>query len=53
MANEPLIRYVLLTIIQSLYSYFIEGDIVFVGRRKTFDKRVRLLAILRPPLLLR
>ena len=32
--------YVLLTTIQTLYAYFIEGDIVFVGKRKTFDKRV-------------
>jgi len=24
-----------------LYAYFIEGDIVFVGKRKTFSKRVR------------
>ena len=35
--------YVLLTLLQTLYAYFIEGDIVFVGKRKTFDKRVRLL----------
>ncbi|KAJ2993701.1 hypothetical protein NUW54_g7675 [Trametes sanguinea] len=34
------IAYVILTIAQTLYSYFIEGDIVFVGKRKTFDKRV-------------
>ena len=33
-------RYVLLTVAQTLYAYFIEGDIVFVGKRKTFDKRV-------------
>lgn len=32
--------YIFLTIAQTLYSYFIEGDIVFVGKRKTFDKRV-------------
>jgi signal peptidase complex subunit 2 len=31
----------LLTFTQTLYSYFIEGDIVFVGKRKTFSKRVR------------
>src|SRR5262245_41516870 len=36
-------RYVVLTVLQTLYSYFVEGDIVFVGRRKTFSKRVRLL----------
>ncbi|EPT02105.1 hypothetical protein FOMPIDRAFT_1022959 [Fomitopsis schrenkii] len=34
------ILYVLLTTIQTLYAYFIEGDIVFVGKRKTFDKRI-------------
>ncbi|RPD54882.1 hypothetical protein L226DRAFT_487526 [Lentinus tigrinus ALCF2SS1-7] len=32
--------YVFLTLAQTLYSYFIEGDIVFVGKRKTFDKRI-------------
>ncbi|KAI8972805.1 microsomal signal peptidase 25 kDa subunit-domain-containing protein [Trametes punicea] len=34
------ITYVMLTIVQTLYAYFIEGDIVFVGKRKTFDKRI-------------
>ncbi|KAH9941854.1 microsomal signal peptidase 25 kDa subunit-domain-containing protein [Epithele typhae] len=34
------ILYVILTIAQTLYAYFIEGDIVFVGKRKTFDKRI-------------
>ena len=34
-------RYVILTLAQTLYAYFVEGDIVFVGRRKTLDKRVR------------
>ncbi|KAI0641533.1 microsomal signal peptidase 25 kDa subunit-domain-containing protein [Trametes meyenii] len=34
------IAYVLLTVTQTLYAYFIEGDIVFVGKRKTFDKRI-------------
>ncbi|KAK7048037.1 microsomal signal peptidase 25 kDa subunit-domain-containing protein, partial [Favolaschia claudopus] len=33
-------RYMLLTFTQTLYSYFIEGDIVFVGKRKTFSKRI-------------
>ena len=32
--------YVILTSLQSLYAYFVEGDIVFVGRRKTFSKRI-------------
>ncbi len=34
------VRYVILTTIQTLYAYFIEGDTVFMGRRKTFSKRV-------------
>lgn len=33
-------RYILLTVLQTLYAYFVEGDIVFVGKRKTLDKRV-------------
>ncbi|KAI0002134.1 microsomal signal peptidase 25 kDa subunit-domain-containing protein [Russula compacta] len=35
-----LIVYILLTLLQALYAYFIEGDIIFVGKRKTFDKRI-------------
>ncbi|KAF5369056.1 hypothetical protein D9758_002943 [Tetrapyrgos nigripes] len=35
-----LILYILLTTIQTLYSYFIEGDVVYVGRRKTFSRRI-------------
>ncbi|KAJ3554667.1 hypothetical protein NP233_g12371 [Leucocoprinus birnbaumii] len=34
------IMYFLLTSIQTLYAYFVEGDTVFVGRRKTFSKRI-------------
>ncbi|GBE88723.1 hypothetical protein SCP_1401280 [Sparassis crispa] len=34
------ILYMILTSLQTLYAYFIEGDIVFVGKRKTFDKRI-------------
>ncbi|EIN08513.1 hypothetical protein PUNSTDRAFT_87955 [Punctularia strigosozonata HHB-11173 SS5] len=34
------ILYVVLSAIQTLYAYFIERDIVFVGRRKTFEKRI-------------
>ncbi|KAI0355888.1 hypothetical protein OH77DRAFT_1424147 [Trametes cingulata] len=34
------IVYVVLTVVQTLYAYFVEGDIVFVGKRKTFDKRI-------------
>lgn len=40
------IRYIILTVAQALYAYFIEGDIVFVGKRKTFDKRVRHMLVL-------
>ncbi len=43
-------RYVFLTLAQTLYSYFIEGDIVFVGKRKTFDKRVSLFPLCSHPL---
>ncbi|KAH7913112.1 microsomal signal peptidase 25 kDa subunit-domain-containing protein [Hygrophoropsis aurantiaca] len=35
-----LILYILLTTLQTLYAYFVEGDIIFVGRRKTFSKRI-------------
>ncbi|KDQ58473.1 hypothetical protein JAAARDRAFT_34280 [Jaapia argillacea MUCL 33604] len=35
-----LIIYVLLTALQALYAYFVEGDVVFVGKRKTFEKRI-------------
>uniref|UniRef100_A0A4Y9XQP7 Signal peptidase complex subunit 2 n=1 Tax=Dentipellis fragilis TaxID=205917 RepID=A0A4Y9XQP7_9AGAM len=35
-----LIVYIALTALQTLYAYFVEGDIVFVGKRKTFDKRI-------------
>lgn len=35
-----LLLYIFLTVVQTLYSYFIEGDIAFVGKRKTFDKRI-------------
>jgi signal peptidase complex subunit 2 len=34
------LRYIALSLSQALYAYFIEGDTVFVGKRKTFDKRV-------------
>ncbi|XP_006463469.1 hypothetical protein AGABI2DRAFT_194285 [Agaricus bisporus var. bisporus H97] len=34
------IMYVVLTTIQTLYAYFVEGDTVFMGRRKTFSKRI-------------
>ncbi|TFK73331.1 hypothetical protein BDN72DRAFT_834728 [Pluteus cervinus] len=35
-----LILYIFLTTLQTLYSYLIEGNTVFVGRRKTFSKRI-------------
>ncbi|KAF5386489.1 hypothetical protein D9757_005891 [Collybiopsis confluens] len=35
-----LIFYILLTVVQSLYAYFIEGNIVYVGKRKTFSRRI-------------
>lgn len=35
-----LILYLFLTSIQTLYGYFVEGDVVFVGKRKTFSKRI-------------
>ncbi|KIJ61591.1 hypothetical protein HYDPIDRAFT_115748 [Hydnomerulius pinastri MD-312] len=34
------ILYVVLTTLQTLYAYFVEGDIIFVGRRKSFSKRI-------------
>jgi len=34
------ILYVILSVVQTLYAYFIERDIVFLGKRKTFDKRI-------------
>lgn len=33
-------RYVLLTSISTLYTYFVEKDTVYVGRRKTLAKRI-------------
>ncbi|KAG5640587.1 hypothetical protein DXG03_008002 [Asterophora parasitica] len=35
-----LLLYIVLTTLQTLYAYFIEGDIVFVGKRKTFSNRI-------------
>ncbi|PFH48135.1 hypothetical protein AMATHDRAFT_150543 [Amanita thiersii Skay4041] len=35
-----LILYCLLTTLQTLYAYFVQGDVVFVGKRKTFSKRI-------------
>jgi len=34
------ILYVVLSVVQTLYAYFIERDVVFLGKRKTFDKRI-------------
>ncbi|KAG8836570.1 hypothetical protein FRB91_008580 [Serendipita sp. 411] len=36
----PLYSYVILSGAQTLYAYLIEGDTVFVGKRKTYAKRV-------------
>ncbi|KAF8645532.1 hypothetical protein AX16_007757 [Volvariella volvacea WC 439] len=35
-----LILYIILTTLQTLYAYFIEGETIFVGKRKTFSKRI-------------
>jgi signal peptidase complex subunit 2 len=35
-----LIAYIVLSTLQTLYAYFVEGDVVFVGKRKTFSKRI-------------
>jgi len=34
------ILYVVLSLVQTLYAYFVEGDTVFLGKRKTFNKRI-------------
>ncbi|CAA7267210.1 unnamed protein product [Cyclocybe aegerita] len=35
-----LVVYMILTAAQTLYAYFIEGATIFVGKRKTFSKRI-------------
>jgi len=35
-----LVVYIILTVAQMLYAYFIEGSTIFVGKRKTFSKRI-------------
>ncbi|KAF5329953.1 hypothetical protein D9611_010487 [Ephemerocybe angulata] len=35
-----LILYIILTVLSTLYAYFVEGDTIFVGKRKTFSKRI-------------
>lgn len=35
-----LVLYMVLTALSTLYAYFIEGETVFVGKRKTFSKRI-------------
>lgn len=37
-------RYIVLSAAQTLYAYFVESNTVFVGKRKTFDKRVGFIA---------
>lgn len=39
-ADGTVFRYVVLSGLHSLYAYFIEGDTIFVGKRKTYAKRV-------------
>ncbi|KAI6116303.1 microsomal signal peptidase 25 kDa subunit-domain-containing protein [Pisolithus sp. B1] len=34
------ILYAILTTLQTLYAYFVEGDVIFIGRRKSFCKRI-------------
>ncbi|KAF8627112.1 hypothetical protein AX15_004539 [Amanita polypyramis BW_CC] len=34
------VLYVVLTTLQTLYAYFVQKDTVFVGKRKTFSKRI-------------
>ncbi|PPQ92269.1 hypothetical protein CVT25_008577 [Psilocybe cyanescens] len=35
-----LVIYIFLTVVQTLYAYFIEGNTIFVGKRKSFSKRI-------------
>ncbi|KIM46737.1 hypothetical protein M413DRAFT_23099 [Hebeloma cylindrosporum] len=35
-----LVVYIILTVIQTLYAFFVEGNIIFVGKRKSFSKRI-------------
>lgn len=35
-----LVVYIILTVIQTLYAFFIEGNTIFVGKRKSFSKRI-------------
>ncbi|KAF5310555.1 hypothetical protein D9619_007862 [Psilocybe cf. subviscida] len=35
-----LILYILLTVVQTLYAYFVEGNTVFEGKRKSLSKRI-------------
>ncbi|KAI5886884.1 uncharacterized protein SCHCODRAFT_02640153 [Schizophyllum commune H4-8] len=35
-----LILYCILTTLQTLYAFFVEGNVVFVGKRKSFSKRI-------------
>ena len=40
-------RYCILTTLQTLYAFFVEGNVVFVGKRKSFSKRVRSIGVVR------
>jgi len=35
-----LVIYIFLTVVQTLYAYFVEGHTIFVGKRKSFSKRI-------------
>jgi len=35
-----LVVYIILTVVQTLYAYFVEGNTIFVGKRKSFSKRI-------------
>jgi Microsomal signal peptidase 25 kDa subunit (SPC25) len=50
--TDALNSYIILSVLQTLYAYFIEGDVIFVGKRKTFSKRVRSSAYQHPRLTL-
>lgn len=41
--QAPSPRYFLLTAIQTAYAYFVEGKIIYVGRRRTLSNRVCIL----------
>lgn len=42
-AQADYFRYMFLSALQFLYSYYIEGRVIYVGKRKSLTKRVRTL----------